>query len=119
MNIKESGEMYLETIYLLSLKQEIVRSLDIANNMGFSKPSVSRAVHLLEDDGYIKFDENGNITLTKVGYEHAKKVYDRHVTLTKMLESFGVDKETAESDACKMEHVISDKSLEAIKKHIG
>lgn len=118
MNLKESGEMYLETIYLLSKRNEKVRSLDIATSMGFSKPSVSRAVHLLEKDGYIIIDDNGYIDLTKDGYIHASKIYERHTVLTKFLEKLEVPSDVAENDACKMEHVISDETLEAIKKFI-
>ena len=119
MNINESGEMYLETIYLLSLKNEHVRSLDIAKGMGFSKPSVSRAVHILEDNDYITIDTNGYIHLTDKGYNHAKNIYERHTVLTKMLTSLGVEEKTAEEDACKIEHVISGETFSAIKKHIN
>ena len=118
MNLKESGEMYLETIYLLSKKNEKVRSLDIATSMGFSKPSVSRAVHLLEKDGYIIIDDNGYIDLTEAGFNHASKIYERHIVLTKFLEKLNVPSDIAENDACKMEHVISDETLEAIKKFV-
>ena len=119
MNINESGEMYLETIYLLSLKNEHVRSLDIAKGMGFSKPSVSRAVHILENNDYITIDTNGYIHLTDKGYNHAKNIYERHTVLTKMLTSLGVEEKTAEEDACKIEHVISEETFSAIKKHIN
>ncbi|MDD6489206.1 MAG: metal-dependent transcriptional regulator [Clostridia bacterium] len=118
MNLQESGEMYLETILILSNEKGTVRSIDIAGYMGFSKPSVSRAVGLLKNGGYIIVDSDGFITLTDVGYEVASKIYERHTMLTDFLVHLGVDKETAVNDACKMEHDISDKTFEAIKKHI-
>lgn len=119
MALKESGEMYLETIYVLSKTSSTVRSLDIAEYMGYSKPSISRAVGLLRKAEYICVDEFGYITLTDTGKEIAEKIYDRHTTLTKMLMLLGVDEETATEDACKMEHTISDKSFAAIKQHIS
>lgn len=118
MALKESGEMYLETIYVLSKNSSTVRSLDIAEYMGYSKPSISRAVGLLRKAEYITVDQSGYITLTDAGREIAEKIYDRHTTLTKMLMLLGVDEETAAEDACKMEHTISDKSFAAIKQHI-
>lgn len=118
MALKESGEMYLETIYVLSKTLSAVRSLDIAEYMGYSKPSISRAVGLLRKAEYISVDQSGYITLTDTGREIAEKIYDRHTTLTKMLVLLGVDEETAAEDACKMEHTISDKSFSAIKQHI-
>ena len=117
MSIQKSGEMYLETIYVLSKKSNDVRSLDIAEHMGFSKPSVSRAVKLLKNDGYILIDGDGYITLTDSGKEIAQKIYERHTMITNMLILLGVDEKTASSDACKIEHDISDASFEAIKKH--
>lgn len=119
MALKESGEMYLETIYVLSKTSSTVRSLDIAEYMGYSKPSISRAVGLLRKAEYISVDPSGYITLTDAGKELAEKIYDRHTTLTKMLMLLGVDEETAAKDACKMEHTISDKSFAAIKQHIS
>ncbi|NLD87576.1 MAG: metal-dependent transcriptional regulator [Clostridiales bacterium] len=119
MNLAESGEMYLETIYILSKQLTNTRSIDICEYMGYSKPSVSRAVGLLKTGGYITVDEDGYINLTEEGYDVAFKIYERHTLLTKFLESLGVDRETASEDACKIEHGISDKSFEAIKKHIG
>lgn len=119
MHLMESGEMYLETILILSLKSGAVRSLDIAEYMGFSKPSVSRAVGLLKNDGYITVDKNGFITLTGKGCEIAEKIYERHTLLTEFLVRLGVDPETAAEDACKIEHDISDASFEAIKAHAG
>lgn len=119
MRLQESGEMYLETIHILSRKQSAVRSLDIAEYMDFSKPSVSRAVRLLKNGGYITVDQNGYITLTDEGQQIAAKIYERHTLLTDMLIRLGVDAETAGKDACKIEHDISDKSFEAIKEHLA
>ena len=116
MRLLESGEMYLETIHILSLKGGHVRSLDVAEYMGFSKPSVSRAVGLLKSGGYIVVDEDGFITLTDVGHEVADKIYERHTVLTDFLSSLGVNAETAAEDACKIEHDISDESFRAIKQ---
>jgi len=118
MAIQESGEMYLETILVLSKKDAPVRSLDVANEMGFSKPSVSRAMGILKTDGYIEMDEKSHITLTDKGLKAAKRIYERHILITELLTSIGVDKKTAEEDACRVEHVISDKTFKAIKKHI-
>ncbi len=118
MNIQESGEMYLETILILSRKNEKVRSIDICEYMGFSKPSVSRAVGLLKGGGYILVDGDGYITLTSLGNELATKIYERHNILTRFLVSLGVSEEVASADACKIEHVLSDESMEAIKGHI-
>ncbi len=117
MHLQESGEMYLETILILSRKTGAVRSLDVAEYMGFSKPSVSRAVGLLKNGGYISVDHDGFLLLTDTGKEVAEKIYERHTLLSEFLMHLGVDEETASEDACKMEHVISDKSFEAIKKH--
>lgn len=117
MALQESGEMYLETIYVLQGKSNSVRSLDVAEYMGFSKPSVSRAVSLLKSGKYIEVDKDGYITLTESGREIAKKIYERHTVLTKFLISIGVDEKVATEDACKIEHDISDCSFEAIKKH--
>ena len=117
MAIQESGEMYLETILVLSKKDAPVRSLDVANEMGFSKPSVSRAMGILKTDGYIEMDEKSHITLTDKGLKAAKRIYERHILITELLTSIGVDKKTAEEDACRVEHVISDKTFKAIKKH--
>lgn len=118
MHLYESGEMYLETIYVLSKQSSFVRSIDVVNQIGFSKPSVSRAVGLLRDSGYLTVDSNGGITLTESGLEIGKKIYERHTLLSNLLIDLGVDPETAVADACKMEHAISDKSFEAIKKHM-
>ena len=118
MRLQESGEMYLESIYVLSQKMSKVRSIDISEYMGYSKPSVSRAVSLLKNGGYIRTDEENFIILTDSGLEIAKKIYDRHTLLTRMLLQLGVPEEIAAQDACKMEHAISDESLEAIRKHV-
>lgn len=115
----ESGEMYLETIYVLCQKQQNVRSIDVAEEMGFSKPSVSRGVSILKRDGYLTVDEKGYLELTDAGTDLAMKIYERHIILTKALVLLGVDEQTAAQDACKMEHVISDKTLEAFKKHLN
>ena len=118
MQLQESGEMYLETIYLLTEENKNVRSIDVCEHMGFSKPSVSRAVGLLKNGGYINVDKDGYISLTDIGREVAVKMYDRHKLLTDFLISLGVDKDTAATDACKIEHHISDESFEALKRHI-
>jgi Mn-dependent DtxR family transcriptional regulator len=115
MHLQESGEMYLETILILSKQKPSVRSLDVAEYMGFSKPSVSRAVGLLRNGGYLDTDEDGFLVLTELGREIAEKIYERHRILSAMLEHIGVDKETAAKDACKIEHDISDKTFEEIK----
>ena len=117
MHLQESGEMYLETIYVLS-KNGVVRSLDVAEYMGFSKPSVSRAVGLLKQGGYLLMDKDGYLTLTESGLDVAKKIYERHTLLSKFLVRLGVDEKTAAEDACKMEDDISDESFSAIKEHI-
>ena len=119
MQLQESGEMYLESIYVLSQKLNGVHSIDISEYMGYSKPSVSRAVGLLKKGGYIRIDEDNHITLTDTGLAIAEKIYDRHTLLTTMLVQLGVPEEIAAQDACKMEHAISDESLEAIRKHMG
>lgn len=118
MRLQESGEMYLETILVLSRTRPAVRSIDISEYMGYSKPSVSRAVGLLKTGGYILVDKDGFITLTDSGMEIAEKIFERHTILTKMLVGLGVDEETAAADACKMEHAISDTSLAAIKRYL-
>lgn len=118
MHLQESGEMYLETILVLSKKKEAVRSLDIAEEMGFSKPSVSRAVGLLKSGEYISVDSNGYITLTDIGREIAEKIYERHNVLSDFFIRIGVDEDTALEDACKIEHDISDTTFNAMKKFI-
>ncbi|MBP1573419.1 MAG: metal-dependent transcriptional regulator [Oscillospiraceae bacterium] len=118
MVLQESGEMYLETILILSRKTGDVRSIDICEYMGYSKPSVSRAVGILKNGGFITVDKSGYISLTDEGKELAEKIYERHNVITAVLAKLGVDAETASEDACKMEHVISDKTFEALKKYL-
>ena len=116
MSMHESAEMYLETIYTLSLNSTSVRSIDVAEALNYSRPSVSRAVGLLKKDGYLKMDGEGFLTLTEEGRALAERIYERHTVLTAALEALGVDRETAAEDACKIEHVISSESFEALKK---
>ena len=118
MSLHESAEMYLETIYSLSKVNSTVRSIDVAEALGYSRPSVSRAVGLLKNDGYLTMDKDGFLALTEKGIETAEKIYERHTILTAALIALGVDKETAAEDACKIEHDISDLSFDAIKKHM-
>lgn len=118
MRLQESGEMYLESILILTKQHGAVRSIDISVHLGYSKPSVSRAVNNLKKDGYIAIDDAGFITLTPTGMEIAQKIFDRHTLLRELLIRLGVDPKTAAEDACKMEHVISDASFEAIKTHV-
>ena len=117
MPLLESGEMYLETIYILSKTKKTFRSIDIVEHMGYSKPSVSRAVGLLKNGGYIIVDNDGFITLTQEGSEVATKIYERHTLITDFLSSLGVDKEIASADACKIEHYLSEETIKAIKEH--
>jgi len=118
MAIHESAEMYLETIYQLSMEQHSVRSIDVAESLNYSRASVSRAVGLLKKDGYLEMDEDGFLNLTELGKSTAEKIYERHMILTAALKALGVDEESAAEDACRIEHVISDKSLAAIKAHM-
>ncbi len=118
MRLHESAEMYLETIYVLSQKSQSVRSIDVADYMGYSKPSVSRAVGLLKSGGYLVMAEDGLLTLTQEGIDMAKKIFERHTVLSRFLERIGVSSETASVDACKIEHVISDETLLAIKEYL-
>lgn len=118
MSIQESGEMYLESILVLSKKNPCVRAIDISEYMGFSKPSVSRALGLLKNGGFINADEHGHLTLTDEGKSVAEKIYERHTVLSNYLALIGVNKETASNDACRIEHVISDESFTAIKNQI-
>ena len=115
MPIQESGEMYLETIYVLSKEGKAVRSIDICEQMGYSKPSISRAIGILKKGGYISVDKAGFITLTPEGETVAKKIYERHTIITDFLVKLGVERSRASEDACKMEHILSDDSFEAIK----
>ena len=116
MHIQESGQMYLETIYVLSKTKNVVRAIDICEHMGYSKPSVSRAMGILKKEILITIDPSGHISLTQKGKEIAESMYERHTLLSSFLESIGVDSETASEDACRMEHCISEKSFEAINK---
>ena len=118
MSMHESAEMYLETIYTLSLNSTSVRSIDVAEALNYSRPSVSRAVGLLKKDGYLLMDEEGFLTLTEEGRALAERIYERHTVLTAALEALGVDKEIAAEDACKIEHDISDRTFDAIKAHM-
>ncbi|MBQ6720227.1 MAG: metal-dependent transcriptional regulator [Oscillospiraceae bacterium] len=117
MGVHESGEMYLEAILVLTEKNGYVRSIDISEYLGYSKPSVSRAMGILRKGEYIVVDKDGGITLTGAGREIAEKIYARHTLLTKLLTHIGVSEETAASDACKLEHAISDESFEALKRY--
>ena len=117
MALQESGEMYLETILILTRRSSAVRSIDIVEHMGYSKPSVSRAMGLLREGGYITVDPGGYITLTDIGREVAENIYERHTVLSQFLVQIGVDAETAAEDACKMEHVISAQTFEALKQY--
>ena len=119
MALHESAEMYLETIYQLSMEQHCVRSIDVAESLNYSRASVSRAVGLLKKDGYLEMDEDGFLNLTELGKSTAEKIYERHMILTAALKALGVDEESAAEDACRIEHVISDKSLAAIKAHMN
>lgn len=117
MALQESGEMYLETILILTRRSSAVRSIDIVEYMGYSKPSVSRAMGLLREGGYIAMDAGGYITLTEAGREIAENIYERHTVLSRFLVQIGVDEETAAEDACKMEHVISARTFDALKRY--
>ena len=117
MSVHESGEMYLEAIYVLHEKTGFVRSIDISEYLGYSKPSVSRAMGILRSGGYIQVDTDGSITLTEAGQEIARKIYARHKLLTDLLVRIGVSEKTAAEDACKLEHAISDESFEALQKY--
>lgn len=119
MILKESGEMYLETIYVLSKKSNYVRSIDVCEEMGYSKPSVSRAVGLLKDGGYLTVGSEGALKLTSLGREIAEKTYERHTVLSELFINLGVSEGSATSDACKIEHVISDETFDALKKHLN
>ncbi len=118
MALQESGEMYLETIYVLSQKSSAVRGIDIAEHMGYSKPSVSRALGLLRDEGLVKKDSDGFVKLTEAGKILGKRIYERHTVLSTMFINLGVDEKTAIEDACRVEHYISDTTFDAIKKHL-
>ena len=119
MKLQESGEMYLETILVLSERMPHVRSIDVCEEMGYSKPSVSRAMSILRNNGYVIMDDNGFLHLTETGMEVATKIYDRHNTLSAFLTSIGVEESTAADDACRIEHVISDDTMAAIKAYMA
>ncbi len=119
MKLKESGEMYLETIYVLCKNSGYVRSIDVCERMGYSKPSVSRAVGLLKEGGYITVGDDGSLNLTDLGKEVAEKTFERHTVLTDFFTKLGVDKEIAAADACKIEHFISDETFSALKDYVG
>ena len=116
MSVHESGEMYLEAILVITRKTGFVRSIDVSEYLGYSKPSVSRAMGLLRQGEYIRVDTDGSITLTETGLAIAEKIYERHTVMTDLLIRMGVSQETAAADACKLEHAISDESFEAIKR---
>ena len=118
-NIQESGEMYLETILVLSMDKPMVRSIDVAEHMKYSKPSVSRAVGILKSHGYITVGDDGSLNLTASGREIAEKIYERHTVLSECLMNIGISETTATEDACRIEHVISDETFNAIKAHIA
>ena len=118
MHLQESGEMYLETILILTQKSPYVRAIDVGEYMGYSKPSVSRALGLLKNGGFVTVDADGALALTDAGRAVAEKIYERHTLLSSWLVQLGVDETTAAEDACKMEHTISDASFEAIKRHV-
>ena len=118
MAIHESGQMYLETIYILSQNSTFVRAIDVGERLGFTKPSVSRAMSILKKDGYVNVDADGAITLTETGLAIAETMYTRHTVLSRMLMELGVDEETATEDACRIEHVISEKSFAAVQAHL-
>ena len=119
LHLQESGEMYLETIFVLCKKNGAVRAIDVGEYMGYSKPSVSRAIGLLRSGGYVAADKDGYLSLTEEGERVAAKIYERHTVLTKMLTVLGVDEETATEDACRIEHHISDKTFNAIKNYLN
>lgn len=118
MKIQESAENYLETIYILRKKMGSVRSIDVVNHLGFSKPSVSNAMKQFRENGYVTVDDGGFITLTDLGLEVAEKIYKRHEVLSKVLIFLGVSEAVAKEDACKIEHYLSDETFEAIERHI-
>lgn len=118
MRLQESGEMYLETILVLSKQKGMVHAIDVGRELGYTRPSVSRAMGILKKAGYITIGETGNIVLTASGKAIAERIYERHVVLTSLLKHFGVEDKTAAEDACKMEHDISDTSLKAMKKYL-
>lgn len=119
MKIKESAENYLETILMIKNEKGYVRSIDVANRLNFTKPSVSVAMKKFREDGYITVDSHGGISLTEKGMVIAERIYERHQIIAKALMNLGVDEKTAYEDSCKIEHDISDQSFQAIKKHVN
>lgn len=119
MSLNESGEMYLESILVLTETKGSVRSIDVAEFMNYSKPSISRAIGILKNQNFIIVDRDGYITLTETGRERAHKIYERHTVLSKALIMLGVDEQTATEDACRIEHVISDETFEAVKRKVN
>ena len=118
MAVQESGEMYLEAIYVLSQRSNSVRAIDVGEYLGYSKPSVSRALGVLKEEGFVSKDSNGFLKLTESGENRARSIYERHTLLTKLFINIGVDEETATEDACRVEHYISDKTFSALKAHM-
>ena len=118
MSIHESGQMYLETIYVLSQKKAYVRAIDVGEELGYSKPSVSRGLSILKKDGYVVADPDGHLSLTESGLEIAQTMYTRHTVLTQMLTRLGVSEKTAAADACRIEHVISEETFSAVQRHL-
>ena len=118
MSLLESGEMYLETIYVLSKKSNYVRAIDVGEHMGYTKPSVSRALSRLKADGYVTADHDGYLSLTESGLQVARTIYERHLVLTEWLTRLGVNNQIAAQDACRIEHVISATSFDALKRHL-
>lgn len=119
MVLKESGEMYLETIYVLSKQKSFVRAIDVGAELGYSKPSVSRAMGILREGGYITVGRDGGLSLTEAGLEVAERTYERHTVLSELFMRLGVDEKNAVNDACKIEHVISSATFAALKKHLN
>lgn len=119
MSVHESGEMYLEAILVLTKQKGTVRSIDVSEYLGYSKPSVSRAMGILRRESYITMEKDGAIRLTDQGLQIAETIYERHTLLTRVLRQLGVDEATASADACRLEHVISDASFQAIKRHVA
>ncbi len=118
MSLKESGEMYLESVYILKKTKATVRSVDVAEQMNYSRASVSRGVGLLKQQGLLEMDKDGHITLTEDGTKKAEKIFERHTVIAKMLTAMGVDEDTAAEDACRIEHVISEKTFNRLKAHL-
>ncbi len=119
MALQESGEMYLETIYVLSQKKDYVRAIDVGEELNFSRPSVSRAIHILEEGGFLTIGRDGALRLTDTGREYAEKIYERHTVLTECFVALGVDRGVAVNDACRIEHIISDECFAALKRHFA